>query len=187
MTETTPETQQEQQPEARKPTILPIFAYPNDDLFATRFEGEPDDPEALGMDMGLTMLVNRGVGLAGPQVAAKSRIITVLSKGGITIAVDPIIEDFGDETTYEREGCLSLPGVEFPVRRFREITVYYKDEAGLDIREAVDGLEARIFQHEIDHLNGVFFLDYLSDWRRKEVLAKQKKILTKLWKKAAAR
>ena len=73
----------------------------------------------------------------------------------------------GDETFEEDEGCLSLPGLLFPVERAHDVVVEGIDQDGEPIRIAADDLKARVFQHEVDHLNGVLFIDHLPDELRR--------------------
>lgn len=113
-----------------------------------------------------TMIVEGGVGLAAPQVGI-SRCIAVLNPNpdiGDTLIkmINPRIISFSDDTEPLEEGCLSIPGIRGNVIRPASIEVLYQDIEGREHRMKADGLVARIIQHEIDHLNGILFVDRLS-------------------------
>ncbi|MFP4029126.1 MAG: peptide deformylase [Candidatus Brocadiia bacterium] len=104
-----------------------------------------------------------GVGLAGPQVGWAERIVTIdveQSGQGPRIFVNPKIVEFDGESEAE-EGCLSLPGVRANVRRAERVTVSTYTLRGKKIEIEAEGLLARAWQHELDHLNGVLFIDRL--------------------------
>ena len=109
-----------------------------------------------------SMEVEKGVGLAAPQVGVSKRVIIVLFDGKMIIPmINPEITSHSDKTEYGEEGCLSLPGQWGQVERYREITVQFKDWKGEKRVLKIEGFNARIVQHEIDHLDGILFTDYL--------------------------
>jgi len=121
-------------------------------------------------DMIETMYAADGVGLAAPQVGVLSRVLVIDTSGveekGVLIkAVNPAIVASSGKSTRE-EGCLSVPEVHEEVSRPSEITVRFLDQDGRPVEIACDGLLARVFQHEIDHLDGKLFIDYLSTLKR---------------------
>ena len=83
----------------------------------------------------------------------------------LTVIVNPVIEPLSDETLVINEGCLSVPNLRGDVSRFARISVRYIDRDGAEQEQVVDGLTAGTFQHEVDHLNGVLFLDRVIDPR----------------------
>lgn len=102
-----------------------------------------------------------GVGLAAPQIGDNRRFIVVEFEDELFVAINPVIIKKSDETECMEEGCLSLPKTHVDVCRSKEITVEYHDENG-DLYEIdLDGFLARIFQHEIDHLDGKLIVDYV--------------------------
>ena len=116
------------------------------------------------------MIRANGVGLAAPQIGVSKRIITLDLDSKFYILINPEIVETSREEEEISEGCLSIPGVEAMVARklraqIRGITL---DEKTIEIEE--EGLMARALQHEIDHLNGVLFIDYLSAARRRSLL-----------------
>jgi peptide deformylase len=113
-------------------------------------------------DMEKAMKEEKGVGLAAPQVGVNKRIIIVFMDGKSVIPmINPEIIDYSKETEFGEEGCLSLPGKWGQVERYRQILVQYKDEKGDKRVLRLEGFNARIVQHEIDHLDGILFTDYI--------------------------
>jgi len=113
-------------------------------------------------EMGKTMKAEKGVGLAAPQVGENLRIIVVLLDGKNTVPmINPDITDHSYETEYGEEGCLSIPGKWGQVQRYKDIVVRYKNEKNEKRLLKLEGFNARIVQHEIDHLDGILFTDYL--------------------------
>lgn len=117
-----------------------------------------------------TMIVEEGVGLAAPQVGVSRRIAVVNPEPGnpgtLLHLINPRIISSGDRSESVEEGCLSVPGIRGRVERPAAIEVEYLDPEGAEHREAFEGLVARIIQHEVDHLDGVLFVDRLSFGRR---------------------
>ena len=123
-----------------------------------------------------------GIGLAANQVGILKQIVTidfedkVNNKKANYILFNPSIINYSKETILMEEGCLSLPEQYADVERPKEITIEYIDENKKDITRKVDGYEARILQHEIDHLSGKLFIDYLSSLKRSILIKKVKKL-----------
>jgi peptide deformylase len=120
-------------------------------------------------DMLDTLAEYNGVGLAAPQVHSGRRIVLVDRSagddpdGGMVTMVNPVITEMSEETDEDWEGCLSIPEIRGLVTRALQIVVESKDRKGHDQRLSVSGFTARIMQHEIDHLDGVLFLDRMTD------------------------
>lgn len=147
----------------------------------------------LCRSMVYTMRRSGGVGLAAPQIGFPYALISMemrptrsrpSAKGKKPlIVINPKITSFSKERTSDWEGCLSVPGLRGKVPRARKITVEYMTAEGEKVTENTSGLWARIFQHEIDHLNGILFVDRIEDTRtlmtvrefRERVLEKRKK------------
>lgn len=102
-----------------------------------------------------TMRAHRGVGLAAPQVGISQRFFVMMHDHAVFAVVNPVILSHGRDEETEFEGCLSFGEPTCPVARWRVITVEYQTERGVTVRRTVKGLEARIFQHEACHLDGV--------------------------------
>ena len=131
-----------------------------------------DDIIQLAEDMLETMYAAPGVGLAGPQVGVSLQIcvIDVVPEGkkNPIVLINPKVLSGEDKVELE-EGCLSFPKIYEKVKRWNKVRVEYVDLKG-DLKEVeVEGFLAKAFQHEIDHLNGKVFIDYLPDWKRKLV------------------
>jgi peptide deformylase len=122
-------------------------------------------------DMIDTMREAPGVGLAAPQVGVMERIFVWEVEEEHGALINPEIVKRSRKKITEEEGCLSLPGLVYPVERNYEVVVRALDEHGHEVEIAGEDLRARVFQHEIDHLDGVLFIDHLSDGDRKEALA----------------
>jgi peptide deformylase len=117
----------------------------------------------LAEDMVETMLKADGVGLAAPQVGINSRLITVLMHETMgktpTIMINPVITKASHSQIIMEEGCLSLPNRYGEVPRAASIEVHYQDVKGKKHKIKASKLNARIIQHEIDHLDGILFTD----------------------------
>jgi peptide deformylase len=122
--------------------------------------------------MGSLMRDALGVGLAAPQVGVVHRLLVyrVAPQAPLAALVNPKIEWRGDEQEVMEEGCLSLPSVLVEVERPIHVRVRGHDEAGQEILIEASGLEARVIQHEIDHLDGVLILDRTSREERKQAM-----------------
>jgi peptide deformylase len=103
-----------------------------------------------------------GIGLAAPQVGESIRVMVIdLGEGPIALINPKIVEKSGNQIF--TEGCLSLPGVEAPVLRARQVRVKGMGHQGKNIEILAEGLLATVFQHEIDHLDGIVFIDRVKD------------------------
>jgi peptide deformylase len=125
------------------------------------------------------MHAEKGIGLAAPQVDVSKKVITIdirHSKGPMFAIINPVITGESVEKISYEEGCLSVPGIMREVTRPAAITVDALNPEGEEIQMEADGLLARVLQHEIDHLNGVLFIDYLEDFVRRELTAELKNI-----------
>lgn len=130
-------------------------------------------------DMFETMYAEEGVGLAAPQVGVAKRVLVVDVKDGQMgpfALVDPRVVESSRETERGEEGCLSIPGVAATVDRHVRVTVEGLDAEGTPLRVEADGFLARALQHEIDHLDGVLFIDRLSPLKRNMLLRKYRKL-----------
>jgi len=130
-------------------------------------------------DMFETMYAEEGVGLAAPQVGVGERIIVVDPRDDETerfALINPVILEHGSDTDRDEEGCLSIPGIKDIVERPATVIVEGLTPAGERRRIEADGLLARILQHEIDHIDGILFIDRLSPLKRKLALSKWQKV-----------
>jgi peptide deformylase len=138
---------------------------------AREVEEITDVHRKLIQDMFDTMRDAPGVGLAGPQVGVMERIFVWEFEDEHGVFVNPTIGKRSRKSEEGEEGCLSLPGIVGPVDRSYEVVVEGIDETGAPISVEASDWVARIFQHEIDHLDGVLFIDHLSEELRREALS----------------
>ncbi len=122
--------------------------------------------------MGRLMHEAMGIGLAAPQVGVSHRVLVyrIEPESPLMALVNPQIEWSGEETEVVEEGCLSLPAVHVEVERPVYVRVRARDEYGEDLEIEASGLEARVIQHELDHLDGVLILDRTSKDQRKAAM-----------------
>jgi peptide deformylase len=166
--------------------LMRIYHYPEPVLAqkAEPVDDINDTIKQLAYDMAETMYAAPGIGLAAPQVGVSQRLIVLDCSSSdeepqLIIAVNPqIVESEGE--SFEEEGCLSVPGYYCKIKRSAEVTVRFLDLEGAEQTLATDGLLAVAFQHEIDHLDGVLFVDHLSSLKRTLFKKKYKKILEQM-------
>ena len=159
--------------------ILPIIVAPDPRLKVkcARVERVDDEMRALMDDMLETMYQAPGIGLAAPQVGVPRRVIVVDVAGReeeprpLRMA-NPELVSVSDETANYEEGCLSIPEYFAEVERPARVRVRFVDYEGKQQEVEAEGLLATVLQHEIDHLNGTLFIDYLSKLKRDLVVRK---------------
>ena len=133
----------------------------------------------LVQDMATTMYAAPGIGLAAPQVGVHQRVIVIDISGkneppDLIVAINPVIVHAEGES-YEEEGCLSVPDYAANVRRHARVIVKALDLEGVEHTWKVEDLLAIAFQHEIDHLEGILFIDHLSALKRELFQRKARK------------
>lgn len=181
--------------------VLPIYVVPQAVLKkpAEAVSAVTADVRKLVDDMVETMYAARGIGLAAPQVGVSQRIVVMdvdqrrengdahdesedededegeLVKGTVRVFINPEVVWESDELNTYEEGCLSIPGQYAPVERPKMVRVKYMDLDGNTQEVEADGLLATCLQHEIDHVNGILFIDHISSLKRDMLLRKLKK------------
>ena len=130
-----------------------------------------DEVRRLVDDLFETMDAARGVGLAANQVGVARRVAVVDADGDRFAMIDPVIVETEGRSTAE-EGCLSIPEIYGDVSRPERVVIEALDREGQRYRREATGLQARAIQHEIDHLDGILFLDHLSLVKRQILLAR---------------
>jgi peptide deformylase len=130
-----------------------------------------DEIRRLVADLFETMDAARGVGLAANQVGVARRVAVVDADGDRFVMIDPTIVETEGSSTAE-EGCLSIPDIYGDVTRPERVVIEALDQDGTHYRKEATGLQARAIQHEIDHLDGILFLDHLSLLRRGMLLSR---------------
>jgi peptide deformylase len=131
----------------------------------------------LAEDMMRIMRANEGVGLAANQIGHLKRIFVASCDEEEFVIANPVIEERSENAQKDVEGCLSLPEIRVEVERPYGVTVSGKDLSGMPLRIEAEGLLARIFQHEIDHLDGVLILDRTDRESRRNALREFRKRL----------
>ena len=169
--------------------LLPILQYPHPTLAAN---AEPvtefnDELKELATNMAETMYAAPGVGLAANQVGVLKRIIVIdvsEESNELRVFVNPQVIAHSDELEEFEEGCLSLKGLYEKVKRPERVTVRAQDLDGNPFELEADGLLAVCVQHEIDHLNGIVFIDHWSRLKKDRARVKLRKLRAEKEKEA---
>jgi peptide deformylase len=159
--------------------IRPILIIPDARLRAVADPIVEIDAEikSLAQDMLDTMYDAPGIGLAAPQIGVLKRIVVIDVAGegeppAPLVMINPEITAVGEEIQVTEEGCLSIPELYYEVERPSTVTVSYTDLDGKEVTKEADGKLAVCVQHELDHLDGVLYIDYLSRLKRDRVIKK---------------
>jgi len=163
-------------------SVRPILVLPDPRLRAVAdpVDRIDDDIKKLAQDMLDTMYAAPGIGLAATQIGEMKRVVVMdLAKDGEPkapiVMVNPEILKVSEDTEVSEEGCLSIPEFYYDVERPAGVTVRYTDLDGKEVTREADERLAVCIQHEIDHLDGVLYIDYLSRLKRDRVLKKFEK------------
>ena len=164
-------------------SVKKILMYPDPRLLKNSLKIEKIDAEVKGIaeDLLDTMYLAEGVGLAAPQIGINKRIFVMdcsdkQEKREYVIAINPEIISSSQEFKTYKEGCLSIPEITEEVVRPEKVHVRYEDLYGKLKTEKLEGLWATCFQHELDHLNGKLFIDYLKPIKKTLIKNKIKKL-----------
>lgn len=149
------------------PYAIRVFGDPVLRQRAAEIEGVDGALVKLAEDMIVTMYEAPGVGLAAPQVGVQRRLFVYDVGDGPRALVNPVVSEARGEWEYE-EGCLSVPELSWPIVRPKEVHLTGYDLDGNEVSIEADELLARLFQHELDHLDGVLLLDRLAPEQAKE-------------------
>ncbi len=128
----------------------------------------------LADDMLETMRAAPGVGLAAPQVGVLKQLFTWEVDEEHGAVVNPTVTDSSEESLLDDEGCLSFPGLFYPVQRPLRVEIQWQDLAGDEHIRQLEGFNARVWLHEMDHLAGVLFIDHLAKHDRKEAMKRMR-------------
>lgn len=137
------------------------------------------DPIELSERMIETVKLHRAYGLAAPQCGLNERVFVMGAESEYIVAFNPEIVSVSKETIHMEEGCLSFPFLVLTITRPKEINVKYQNEKGEFIHKTFSGISARIFQHELDHLNGITFNKIAKPLALKMSLKKREKQIKK--------
>jgi len=168
--------------------ILKIKKYPSPILRgkSEKVKEITKEIKEFGQNMAETMKENQGIGLAAPQVGELKRVIAVhlirdrslkaRSEKNPQVFFNPKIIRKSRETEIGEEGCLSFPGLFLKIKRAKEVIVEALNQEGEKFQVKAEGLPARVFQHEIDHLDGILFIDRISFRQRFKIRKKLKEM-----------
>jgi len=175
-------TTEEVDPGVVEGTDLRVLKYPHPSLRAVNEEikleeltGPGCEISKIAKEMFLVMYATKGVGLAAPQVGINKRLMVYNESGDPkkwmkeNIFINPKIVEFSEAKDWEEEGCLSFPDMSGDVERSKWIKVEAQNMKGKKIKKKYKGWEARIFQHEYDHLDGTVYIDRLTEEGRAKV------------------
>jgi peptide deformylase len=163
----------------------PSLRAPNEEIPLEELQGPGCEIAKIAKEMFLVMYATQGVGLAAPQVGINKRLMVYNEHGDAkkwmseVIMVNPKIVEYSEASDIEQEGCLSFPDMGGDVERSKWIKVEAQNLKGKRIKKKFRGWEARIFQHEYDHLDGKVYIDRLSEDGRKEIQPKLDELIDK--------
>ena len=162
--------------------ILDILRYPDPRLHtvAKRVENVDDGVRRLVRDMAETMYAAPGIGLAATQVDVHRRVIVIDTsdtRDQLLVLINPVLVSASEEIQECEEGCLSVPGVYDTVTRAAKVKVGALDANGIAFERTAEGMLAVCIQHEMDHLEGRVFVEYLSRLKRSRIKARMEKQL----------
>jgi peptide deformylase len=157
--------------------VRPLVDQKNDILYQKTekfdFTNPPINPSELAHILAQTMIKNNRIGLAAPQVGLPYRAF-VMQGAPILCCFNPIIVDTSSEEIYLEEGCLTFPGLIIKVKRPKMIRARYTEPNGQTITKKFIGMTARVFQHELDHLNGILFTQRANSYHLEKAKKKVK-------------
>tara|TARA_B110000285_G_C15007577_1_gene554685 strand:+ start:54 stop:584 length:531 start_codon:yes stop_codon:yes gene_type:complete len=137
------------------------------------------DPDELIKELKDAMFLHAGLGIAAPQLGYNVRVIALRgeTKESSIVCFNPVITEFSETMNTMEEGCLSLPDVFARVVRPSEVVIEFQNVLQEDQKESADGLTARVYQHELDHLDGILMIDRIGPFAKKRAFEKAKKII----------
>ena len=161
---------------------MKLIFYPNDILLkkVKPFNFSEHDAKVIEAEMLMLMIKSKGVGLAANQVNLDASVFTFMKSDGNKHAVfNPVIREASKETNLSVEGCLSFPALMLNINRANSIAVSYQNAEGETVNEELHGFDARVFQHEFDHLQGINFVDRVSKLKLDLAIKKRNKYIKK--------
>lgn len=139
------------------------------------FDNPPTDPIELAHDLAQTMIKYNGIGLAANQIGLPYRAFAIKANP-IIVCFNPKIVDESDDIVLLEEGCLSYPGLFVKIKRPEVIKVRYWEPNGNVVTTKFQGLTARVYMHELDHLNGIVFLNRANRYHLEQARKKRNKV-----------
>ena len=138
------------------------------------FDNPQEDSKKLKEELFEAMVKYDGLGLSACQIGVDLKVFVMRFNGDAIVCFNPRITDYSEETTYMSEGCLTFPGLYFPVTRSYGINCTYATEEGEMVSASFVEISAKVFQHEYDHMLGKLYLEYASNYMIKNARRKQK-------------
>ena len=143
------------------------------------FDNPQEDPKELAKELIEAMYKYEGLGLSACQIGVDLKVFSMIYDDKPIICFNPRITEYSEETTYMREGCLSFPGLWFPVQRAYGVNVTFANEEGEINNGSLILLAAKVFQHEYDHMLGNLYIDKVYGYKLRNARKKQKLWLRK--------
>ena len=138
------------------------------------FENPQEDSKKLKEELFEAMVKYDGLGLSACQIGVDLKVFVMRFNGDAIVCFNPRITHYSEETSYISEGCLTFPGLYFPVTRSYGINCTYATEEGKMVSASFVEISAKVFQHEYDHMLGKLYLEYASNYMIKNARRKQK-------------
>ena len=138
------------------------------------FDNPQEDSKKLKEELFEAMVKYDGLGLSACQIGVDLKVFVMRFNGDAIVCFNPRITHYSEETSYMSEGCLTFPGLYFPVTRSYGINCTYATEEGKMVSASFVEISAKVFQHEYDHMLGKLFLEYASNYMIKNARRKQK-------------
>ena len=145
----------------------------NKRLETFNFTDPQEDPKKLKEELLQAMVKYEGVGLSACQLGIDLTVFVMRFNGDAIVCFNPRITQYTEESTYMREGCLSFPGLYFPVTRSHGINATYANEEGTVMSASFIEVSAKIFQHEYDHMSGKLYTEYTNGIMMRNARKKQ--------------
>ena len=137
------------------------------------FDNPQEDPEKLTKELVEAMYKYEGLGLSACQIGVDLKVFSMIYDDNPIVCFNPRITEYSEETTYMREGCLSFPGLWFPVERAYGVNVSFANEDGENLKASFIQLSAKVFQHEFDHMLGKLYIDKVYGYKLRNARKKQ--------------
>ena len=146
------------------------------------FENPQVDPEKLEKQLVENMIYHEGYGLSANQIGIPVQAFSMMLDDKAMVVFNPEILEWSEETTYIREGCLSFPGLYVAVERAQAIAMKFQTDVGEEQGGSLQDMSAKIFQHEMEHMEGKLFIDNVSGFKMKSAMKKRRIYLKRIEK-----
>ena len=142
------------------------------------FDNPQEDPKKLKEELTAAMMKYEGLGLSACQIGIDLKVFAMRFEDDVICCFNPRINNYTEENSYVREGCLTFPGLFFPIHRAYGINCTFADFEGEIVKASFVSIPAKVFQHEYDHMLGKLYLEYANDYMIRNARKKQN-----LWKR----